>query len=386
MANRSVRDQTQIDKDFYHQVMKYRNYRDASEALGVSHDSVKHRMADIKRRGYVPEAHWNHLQPQPVRGVSTAYDADGNIIMQWVKTEAQKKVERDVVQELRETLSDIKPVKPVKRKIKAAGHDDVLAVFPMGDPHIGMYAWAEECGEDFNSDIARRDLHQATMHLVECAPLSKKALIVNLGDFFHADNFNNMTARSGNVLDVDTRWSRVLRTGFLAMVDCINAALKKFQEVEVINNAGNHDDHSSRALTVALQAMFHKEPRVKIQDPYGWFNYYHFGKVLIGTTHGDKVKMADLAEIMATDQPKLWGETEHRYWLTGHVHHKQLLELRGCIVESFRTLAAKDAWHHSYGYRAGRDMTSIIYHKNHGEISRNVCNISFVREQIGDKM
>ncbi len=46
---------------------------------------------------------------------------------------------------------------------------------------------------------------------------------------------------------------------------------------------------------------------------------------------------------MAHDQREAWGLIHHT-----HIHHTRRLEYRGCTVESFRTLAARDArdaWH-----------------------------------------
>ena len=87
------------------------------------------------------------------------------------------------------------------------------------------------------------------------------------------------------------------------------------------------------------------------------------GNVLLGSTHGDKVKGPDLLPVMATDVARDWGDTTHRYWYVGHVHHQDIKEYRGGVVEYFRTLAARDAWHAGQGYRAGRDMRLIVHHK-----------------------
>ena len=81
---------------------------------------------------------------------------------------------------------------------------------------------------------------------------------------------------------------------------------------------------------------------------------------------------------MACDRAKDWGETEHRFIYHGHIHHSSISEHPGVLVESFRTLAAKDAWHSSSGYRSGRDMKCIIHHKEYGEISRHTCNVAMI--------
>ena len=78
---------------------------------------------------------------------------------------------------------------------------------------------------------------------------------------------------------------------------------------------------------------------------------------------------------MAAEQSEAWGRTRYRYWLIGHVHHQRIQEYRGCKVESFRTLAARDSWHAAQGYLSGRDMHRIVYSLAHGEVSREVVNV-----------
>ena len=98
----------------------------------------------------------------------------------------------------------------------------------------------------------------------------------------------------------------------------------------------------------------------------------------IASTHGDQARPDQLPSVMAADRPEDWGLTKHRYWYVGHVHHKSVKEHPGCVVETFRTLAARDAWHDGKGYRAGRDMCLIVHHRQHGEVERHRCDIGLV--------
>lgn len=332
------------------------------------------------RRGLSAHHDMTHAVPAQyeVRGVSTLYNADGKVSQQWVKSRLR---DDDAARAMREAIEEMaaeyrgaaKPVKAPARNVS-----NLLTVLPLGDPHIGAYAWAEEAGEDFDVNIARQDLLAAAGRLVEVAPPTERALICNLGDFFHADSLSQMT-KSGHKLDVDTRWPRVLRLGCHLMVDLITLALRKHQRVEVINAIGNHDDHSSIMLSAFLEAWFHAEPRVHVHPTTSKFHYVEFGRCLIGVTHGDTVKHQALGELMASDKPEAWGRTMYRYWYTGHIHHTSKTELRGAVVESFRTLAAKDAWHASQGYRSGRDMYAIVLDAEHGEVERHRCDIRQVR-------
>lgn len=361
--------------------------RQAAKKLGIAERNTFNLLYRLKvnaaKQGMAPDNDMTKPVPDGfvVSGVSTYYNEEGQAVGQWVKS---KLSESDKLVKLQEAIADAMAeysgkAKPVKQLKSSKVDEDIVLAIPMGDPHIGMYAWQEEAGEDFDVDIAREDLLRAAYKLVDTAPSASKCVIINLGDFFHADNQSNQTSRSGHSLDVDSRWSRVLRLGCMVMVDIINLALKKHPEVEVINAIGNHDDHSSMMLAAFLDAYFNKEPRVTIQPTVSKFHYFKFGKCLIGVTHGDTVKHADLGELMAADRSEDWGLTEHRYWYVGHIHHSRKSELRGCTVESFRTLAAKDAWHAGKGYRSGRDMNAIVLHKDFGEIARYRCDIRMAR-------
>jgi hypothetical protein len=314
-----------------------------------------------------------------VKGTSTLYGESGDVKAQWVKTQQGP---AETLSQIREAIADaMDGYKGVYRPRKApkSDTDNLLACYVMGDPHIGAYAHAEEAGENFDVKIAREDLLNATSRLVSVAPKTDHALIANLGDFFHADNRGNTTTR-GTPVDVDTRWPQVLQAGCMLMVDLITLALSKHPRVSVVNCIGNHDDHSSVMLSAFLAAYFHAEPRVEVLPTTNKFHYFEHGKTLIACTHGDTIKLQALSEIMATDQPEMWAKSQHRYWYTGHIHHTTRQELRGSVVESFRTLAAKDAWHMNSGYRSGRDMYCIVHDKEYGEVERHRCDIRRARD------
>lgn len=375
-----------VQREALQKLSDSRTIHEAAQSLGIHERSLRRTLARVRRnaarQGYSPEHGMTKRAPSPfvVSGVSTLYGSDGEISAQWVKT----KLEETSLSQLQDAIDESMSQYKGAYKPKAAPKNfekDTLCVIPMGDPHIGMYAWKEETGEDFDLTIAREDLLQAFQRLLDSTPKTERILIVNLGDFFHADNVSNLTSRSGHSLDVDTRWAKVLQLGCMLMVDLVQMALEKHKKIEVINAIGNHDDHSSVMLASFLGAYFHKEKRVFIHPTVNKFHYVDFGKCLIGVTHGDTTKMQNLGELMASDQPELWGQTEHRYWYTGHIHHTSKTELRGCVVESFRTLAAKDAWHTSQGYRSGRDMYSIVLHKDFGEVERYRCDIRRARSK-----
>lgn len=374
---------TERQAEYIDAVNLYGSNQKAAVALKVGRRAVDKSIncarAAAARAGYAPECDMVRTVPDgyKVKGVSTYYNAQGKPSGQWVKSSADSQRQAELMQAALEAMAEDLPKLPA---VPAPGAtlDSLLAVYPMGDPHIGMLSWGEETGADFDLRIAERDLCAAMAYLVEQAPAAKRAVIINLGDYFHADNMAGMTSRSGNVMDMDSRLPKMFRVGVKIMRQLVDSALKKHDTVEVVNAIGNHDDVLAMVMSVMLAQIYEDEPRIVIHDQPTSRHYIQHGKVLIGVTHGHQTKDTDLPGIMATERPKLWGDTQYRYFYRGHHHHDSLKEYNGCIVEQFRTLAAGDAYSVSGGYLSGRDMKCIVHHAEYGEVARNTCALEML--------
>src|SRR5271163_1990227 len=209
--------------------------------------------------------------------------------------------------------------------------------------------------------------------LITSAPSSHTAVILNLGDFFHSDSNSNITPKSGNKLDVDTRYAKILRVGVNLIIHCTQLALQKHKRVILRCLPGNHDPYASLALATALACFFSSNTRVFVDADPSAFWHFQFGRVLLTAMHGDTVKHTDAPGLVASSWPELWGATSFRYCYIGHVHHRSIGggERAGLIWETFQTLSPRDVWHYNQGYRSGRSMVSITHHTDHGEVSRN---------------
>lgn len=357
--------------------------RKAAKALGLGHGSISNAVGRLRKRaarqGYAP-GHWTGgVAPGYVTGkVTVAVNAKtGEVERYWQRQHPDAAKTEETLREFAAMLAEgVKGLAPVAKAPKRSD-EDLMCIYPMGDPHFGMHAWWADAGNDFDLKEAEHLTCAAVDRLVASAPAARTALLLNLGDMFHADNQKNQS-QSGHQLDVDGRWAKVQQVGLRAMLHCIQRLLEKHEHVIVRINRGNHDGHSAYALSLMLSCFFHDEPRVAVDLSPAFFWYHQFGRNLIGSTHGDTAKGPDMPSIMASDMPEAWGATSHRYWYVGHVHHSDLKEYRGCTVEYFRTLAARDAWHAGQGYRAGRDMRLIVLHKIHGEIERHRCDVAML--------
>lgn len=375
---------TPVQASYVDAINEHGSMRAAARALGVQNTTVMRGIQSLKMRaaarGYSPEHDWTHVVPPThiAKGVSTFYDKDGKVRGQWVKAQVDQDKLFTVVKAAIESMTEsVRGLAPAVRAPKHS-HEELLAVIPMGDPHWGMYAWGKETGEDFDTEIAKRLVRGAVDRLLQASPDCSACVILPLGDVLHADNQSNVTPGHGHQLDVDGRYVRVLQIAIDTYIYVVLQSLRKFPKVVVRFVKGNHDPNAVWAIALSISAFFAHEPRVEVDLTPAAHWYYRFGRVLIGATHGDKSKMEQLPGVMAFDRPEDWGQTGYRYWYTGHIHTKRVMESGGVVCESFRTLAARDAYAASHHYRAGRDMELIVHHATYGEIERHRCDIGML--------
>lgn len=342
----------------------------AANAADINRATFQNRVNEARRR----------KGGMTVTGRSTLTDLrTGEPVMEWVKAIADKgELRAEFLRFVEEASAPLKGLAP-HIPAPAASVSDLLAVYPIGDHHYGMKADPDETGDAYDCKIATRRLTAAVDHLCATAPPCREALLLNLGDYYHANDSTNQTPASGNLMDVDTRFGQVFDTGAMALIHCVLRLLEKHQTVHVWNMRGNHDPDAAQALTVAMAFYFHAEPRVKVDRGTSLYKFMRFGKNLVASHHGHGAKQADLPLLMAVDRKDDWAATEHRVWHVGHFHHKAMKEHPGCDVEVHRTLAGTDAWHAGKGYRSKRDMQVIIYHRALGEVQRNRFDPAMLR-------
>lgn len=355
--------------------------RKAAGALGIPRTTLQRRLKRMALKGYSPQHGMTKTCPEgfQVKGVSTLYDGEGNIRSQWYKTSPDWDARLKIIEATCEALaSDVPKFAPIKQS--GAVNKDLLATYIFGDPHFGMMGWAAETGDNYDLKIATRVHCQAMKHLVDGAPSAETALVVNLGDLLHYDSMEAKTPRSGHAVDADGRYARMLDVTIAAMRTLIDEALRKHKTVRVISAIGNHDETGALAVARCLAIAYEREKRVSVDTSPSVFNYFRFGKVLLGVHHGHTCKPDKLPGVMATDMAKDWGESVYRHWLMGHIHHASLKEYAGCTVESFNTLAGKDAYAANGGWRSQRSAQCLTYHSEYGIVGRQYVFADMFKE------
>lgn len=360
-------------------VNQHGSNRKAATALKVARNSVDESIRAVKKKaaaaGYAPEAKMYHAVPAPfmVKGVSTMYDADGNVRAQWVKSKLDN---AQVEAAMREAVDAL--MQEVPRAKPAASPKSVMAelcnLYTITDYHVGMRAWAPETGADWDLDIAEDVLVKAFTQAIASSPKAAVAVVNQLGDFLHFDSLMPVTPASGHLLDADSRYSKVVRVATKLLRVVIDLALANHERVIVLMAEGNHDTASSVWLRHLFSLLYENEPRVQVIDSEFPYYVHQHGSTMLAFHHGHLAKNAQLPLIFAAQFPQVWGSTTKRYVHVGHWHHVEEKEHAGMKVVQHATLAAADAYASRHGYLSEREITTITYHSKYGQVARTtVC-------------
>lgn len=205
---------------------------DINPAYTASTTSVNNRISNYRRKGLLPLDSGNYVSlGEVLKGTSTLFDSDGSIKQQWVKTDVPRQQQLDAFKQAIEAFSSSVPSAIPSKPLTTPIVDDTMAIYPIGDAHVGMLAWKPESGADNDLTTIETALTSAIAMLVQQATPSKEAFIIDVGDWFHSDNQNNRTSKGNNALDVDGRYAKVLEIGLLLATKLIDCALTKHETV-----------------------------------------------------------------------------------------------------------------------------------------------------------
>lgn len=357
-------------------LLEFGTQKKAAEALGINVRTFERSLANLR-----VQAEKRMQDERSVIGESVMTDGEGNVKLRWQKRQIGKQQQVEIYQEAMQSFIEgfkgkIKPKKYTKGKFD----ENLLTSFIVGDGHFGLLAWEESTGsENYDSLKAEEDTVNAFEYLISTAPKSQVGVIYNVGDLFHCNGLKPFTPESGHLLDTDGRMSKTIDHAMRAFRYAVDRALKKFPEVWVINQRGNHDPDGGMWFNKMMKIAYENEPRVTVFDNEQKMINFVWGKNLVSTHHGDRINFARWHEALVRDFREMWGQTTFAYGWQGHLHHEKKQEIGGCIFEVFPSLVAPDNWHAASGYGAGRCMTSITLHKEFGEVLRNKCSIDLIR-------
>lgn len=286
----------------------------------------------------------------------------------------------DVRRAVESMLADLRaraPKPPPRRLVAADPRQAPVAVeICIMDLHVGMLAWGEETGEDYDSGIAEQLFLGSIEKVLErTAHLNVVEWVLPIGhDLLHVDTTiqgaGGATTR-GTPQDVDDRWQRVVRRVRWMFIKGI-MLLRERARVLLKGVPGNHDEERSWALVEMLDCYFHHFEDVVVDNSPKKTKFWSYGQCLVMMRHGHKGKRQNPALVMATAEPELWAASRYREVHEGHFHAKKeservdVIEERGVRCRTIPSLAASDRYHADEGYLHLRTMEAFVWHAEWG--------------------
>ena len=269
-------------------------------------------------------------------------------------------------------IEEMKSYAPVYKQIKRdkVKEPHLLVVDP-SDIHIGKLSTKEETGDEYNVEIAvKRVLDGVEGLMKKCNGFSFDKVMYIIGnDILHTDSPKRLTT-SGTPQDTDGMWYNNFITAKNLHIKVIEMLLT-VADVYVQYDPSNHDYTSGFFLADTISSWFANNKHVKFNTSISHRKYFRYGNNLIGSTHGDGAKEADLPLLMAHETGIDWAECKHKYIYTHHIHHKKSKDYMGVTVESMRSPSGPDSWHHRNGYlHSPKGIDAFIHHPTQGQIAR----------------
>lgn len=316
-----------------------------------------------------------------VKGVSAFLDGDGTVRGQWVKTTVAGVSPEEIAEAARLAAERwVKPTDPLVLRPDLAGAADpnLLNLHLLPDLHLGLQTTLGAAQIDWNLSTAVAAYKRLMALLIDRAPAAEVGVVLSGGDLLHYDDDTRMTRQSGNRLEGAEPYAVVLSEAELLMVYQVDLALRKYPRVVVRVLKGNHDPDSAIAVAHFLRAWFRNEPRVAVDLDDSDFWFFQHGEVFLAAVHGHAAKVSQMPGIMAADRPKVWGATHFRYAHGFHVHHRTVGgdETGGAQWETHQAPVPRDPYHQQKGYRAGRSLSVVTYHRLRGETGRSMESLA----------
>lgn len=247
--------------------------------------------------------------------------------------------------------------------------DGHLLVIDPADIHIGKLADSFETGLDYDSQIAVKMVKEGVKGLLEKASgfFINKILFVGGNDILHIDTPKRETT-SGTKQDTDGMWYRNFLMAKHLYIDLLQELLQ-VADVHFVFNPSNHDYVHGFFLADIIQTYFKDVRNITFDCSIAHRKYFVYKQNLIGTTHGDGGKVADLPLTMANESLD-WSSCKHKYIYTHHVHHKNAKDYQVVAVESLRSPSPPDSWHHRNQYANIKAVEAFVHHPEHGQVAR----------------
>jgi predicted phosphodiesterase len=256
------------------------------------------------------------------------------------------------------------PLSPLAKPSKKG--KGTMVEFALPDLHLGKFAWNEETGHgNWDLRIAENVYKEAIEDLLSRSPEAEEAWLIVGNDFFNVDN-DSGTTTAGTPQDEDGRWQKTFKKGKELLLWAIGRLRKKYPNVKVIVVYGNHDKQRTYYVGEVLAEAAKSMTGVEVDNRPLDRKFYKWGDTGLGYTHGDRIKVKDLAHLVQNEARVIWGTTKRFELHLGHLHQDIVKSLGGVTVRWIPALCPPDAWHAKSGYTMAERAAMLFEYDQHG--------------------
>lgn len=290
----------------------------------------------------------------------------------------KKEIDKDLNLQKELLIKELKtvfpPVLPLKRSDRLKTPEKLAYEINLPDVHFGKLAWDEETGENYDLHIAKERYNTAIQYLLSLINIDTLGeIIFPIGnDMINIDSRRNETYM-GTRQDSDSRFFKIVKVVKSILINTIDS-LSLIAPVRVIDIRGNHDPESMFMMGEILEAYYHNNPNVSIDNSPKQRKYYQYGMNGFQYTHGNEERHADLGLIFASEEPGLWAASKFRFCKLGHFHKNKKINYvaiedhPGFQIQILPSLSGSDAWTNSKGYVPCSQAKAFLYHYDNGQI------------------
>lgn len=380
------------------------NYTAGARQAGMDRTTFRRWVREAKRRGlHLSEGHKAALEATGLdagtakHGWRIVQHEDGSKDSVFWRAESGEQV--NLIDAMREAIDELREEEYPAREARPETFGQYLMTLDLADVHIGKLCVDAETGATYSREVAVHRMVEGTRSLLRKASGHGvgRILVVLGNDILHVDN-SKSTTTSGTPQDTDGSYFQMYRDAVAAYVRVIELCAE-VAPVDLIYCPSNHDWLSGWTLAQTVGVWFQSDERVTATE-YNLSElhrkYYRYGENLIGVTHGDGAKEADLYPLMVTEARAHISDCEHRYWYVHHFHHKnrkaqgvlshkrekdhigmtmlhnavRTMEGDNIQIEYVRSPSPPDGWHHRSGYVNRQAVECFLHHPDDGQEAR----------------
>lgn len=189
-------------------------------------------------------------------------------------------------------------------------------------------------------------------------------------DFFNSDANMIGTTTKGTIQDNELEHDKMFEQGVELLISGIELIRKELNvDVEVMLVSGNHDTLLSYYAVHLLKKLYEsKDLNVHVNSEMTNRKYVHYGKCLIGYSHGHKEQgRLEKENVMQIEMKEAWAETLFHEWHLGHYHSERVKEVGNIKYRIINSITGHDRWHTESGYVGALRMAqAFLWSKEKG--------------------